>query len=141
MSKLLRYLVGGAPLMIYDHLNSSKEVKEISSSAISEDEVKHINQLIDNAKLRGTKELTINISSELHDEISLGGTILEPSGVNPEMKLTSDTSGSGKCQLHIIFPTPDEGLEKLEQLNKLYEAGALNEEEYSNAKARVIQTL
>ncbi len=57
------------------------------------------------------------------------------------MNIKSDTSNSGKCQLHIIFPTPDESLEKLAQLKKLHEAGILTEKEFSNAKAKVIEGL
>ncbi|HIF9505220.1 TPA: SHOCT domain-containing protein [Photobacterium damselae] len=141
MSKLLRFAIGGIPLLIYDHVKSSRNCENHTSSSISESEVNHINNLIEKAKSQGLSEITIDISKNLHDELSLGGNIPIPPDVNVDMKLKSDVSGGGKFQLRITFPSPDETIERLAQLKKLHESGVITDEEFSNAKARVIQNI
>ncbi|MCG6467337.1 SHOCT domain-containing protein [Vibrio parahaemolyticus] len=141
MSKFWRYAIGGVPLIIYDHIKTSSDGENHASSSISETEVDHINNLIEKAKLQGLTEITIDISKNLHDELSLGGNIPTPSGVNVDMKLKSDVSGDGKFQLRVTFPPPDETIERLAQLKKLHVSGAITDEEFTNAKARVIQSM
>ncbi|MEZ9908598.1 SHOCT domain-containing protein [Vibrio sp. 10N.261.51.A3] len=141
MSKLVKYMLGGLPYLIYDHMKSNEESNEVSASSITTDEVERINDAINNAKNSGAKEVSINISRNLHDELSLGGNIPNSSGLDVQMNLKSDTSGMGQCQLHIIFLEPDEHLDKLAKLKDLHQCGALTEEEFSNAKARVIERL
>lgn len=139
MSKLFKFAIGGVPALVVDHYMTKNKAESRADSKISKTEVEHICEVIEKAKEQGLREITIEISSELSDEISITGNL--PVDIGPVgATLGSKNSGNGKCQLHLVFSEKD-ALDKLEKLKTLYDSEAITQEEFEKAKLKVIESL
>lgn len=141
MNKLLKFAIGGLPPLMYDHTKNSKSIIESSNEITLRNEIDHITDIIEKSRLDGLNELTINISSDLKDELKSGLSIPQSSGLPATFEIKSETAKNGNYQLHIKLSEQGEITKTLTELTKLHKSGSLTDNEFQTAKQKVLNRL
>ena len=114
------------------------------SSSITEEDSKHISQLIAKGREQGLEELEIKISKDLGTKLEASATLPIEVPINASASLDKKTNGEYSIKVKYAPIKASEGDEKvkfLRELHKLHEDGILTDAEYTDAKKKAIEKL
>lgn len=109
-----------------------------NAAGITEDDAGYIIDIIEAGRKQGLEEMHINVSKELGSKIEASGTL--PVEVPFNVSANLEKSGSGEYCIKVKY-MPVDGLDRIAKLKTLYEAGTLTDEEFAEAKKKIIEKL
>jgi hypothetical protein len=130
--KLLIFSISGVPGLIYD-LHKEK------FETVTEPESNRIRDIIIAAREQGLSEISVEVSKDFADTVSLEGEI-PIEGVNTHVQAKAGTTKNGKVVLSLKL-NPDDTYLQIEKLATLHKQGALSESEFTAAKQRLIDKI
>ena len=112
--------------------------KSKQSGSITKEDVERISRLIADGRNQGVEELEIKISKDFGVKLEAAATLPFEVPVNAKALLCKQDNGEYLIKVKYLPPASIDGLRDLHELHK---QGALSDEEYAEAKKRVIQRL
>ena len=109
------------------------------SSSITQEDVQRISQIIAEAKKQGLEELDIKISKDFGAKLAAAATLPIEVPVNASLELNQNQFG--EYTIKVKFQRPNEEMLKLQNLYELHQQGVLTDEEFAEAKKRIIDRM
>lgn len=112
------------------------EDHSISSSAITEEDIAKINEMIENGRKQGLKELNIKINKNFAHKLKAKATL--PFELPVDISMGLEKTYQGEYMIKVIYAN---NLESIDKLNELRKKGAITEEEYQQTKSRLLERI
>ncbi|HIF9179913.1 SHOCT domain-containing protein [Photobacterium damselae] len=140
LNKYGRYLVTGpCGGLLYDLYKQKSNSNQSVHENVIENESERISEIIVSARQQGLSEITVEVSKDFADKLSMGGSI-PIEGINISAEAKAKSTGNGKVLLSLKL-NPDDTYLQIEKLARLHQDGILTDCEFSAAKQRLIEKL
>ena len=135
---MLKYFIGPTPALLYDAYKKLVSTED-EIEGIAENELDYIKEVIVTAREQGLSEVTVEVSRGFAFKLGASGSI-PVDGLNVQASCDLDNSKDGKVVMTLKL-NPDDSYSQLKKLAELNKEGILTDNEYSEAKKRLIEKM